>query len=62
MTSSAANRRTSLSAILLGALLLLLLGGAVTVWALNRYPHVYQEAADAPDSPWRVPIWKLRHG
>jgi uncharacterized protein (DUF934 family) len=25
--------------------------------ALTRYPHVYQEAADAA-----VPIWKLRHG
>jgi len=25
--------------------------------ALNRYPHVYQHAADAA-----VPIWKLRHG
>ena len=25
--------------------------------ALNRYPHVYQEAADD-----QVPIWKLRHG
>ena len=25
--------------------------------ALNRYPHVYQEAADD-----LVPIWKLRHG
>ncbi len=25
--------------------------------ALNRYPHVYQDAADD-----RVPIWKLRHG
>ena len=25
--------------------------------ALNRYPHVYQHAADEA-----VPIWKLRHG
>jgi len=25
--------------------------------ALNRYPHVYQQAADDA-----VPIWKLRHG
>lgn len=25
--------------------------------ALNRWPHVYQHAADD-----RVPIWKLRHG
>jgi len=25
--------------------------------ALNRYPYVYQDAADG-----RVPIWKLRHG
>ena len=25
--------------------------------ALTRYPHVYQDAADAA-----VPIWKLRHG
>ena len=25
--------------------------------ALNRYPHVYQHAADGA-----VPIWKLRHG
>ena len=25
--------------------------------ALNRWPHVYQHAADE-----RVPIWKLRHG
>ena len=30
--------------------------------ALARYPHVYQHAADPPDAPWRVPIWKLRHG
>jgi uncharacterized protein (DUF934 family) len=30
--------------------------------ALNRYPHVYQHAADPPDSSWAVPIWKLRHG
>lgn len=29
--------------------------------ALSRYPHVYQDAADAPDSAWAVPIWKLRH-
>ncbi|MCA1660867.1 MAG: DUF934 domain-containing protein [Novosphingobium sp.] len=29
--------------------------------AFNRYPHVYQHAADPPDSPWAVPIWKLRH-
>ena len=38
MTSSAATR-TSLSAILLGAFLLFLLGGAATVWALSRYPQ-----------------------
>ena len=30
--------------------------------ALNRWSHVYQPAADAPDAPWSVPIWKLRHG
>ena len=30
--------------------------------ALARYPHVYQHAADDPESPWAVPIWKLRHG
>jgi uncharacterized protein (DUF934 family) len=30
--------------------------------ALNRYPHVYQHAADPPGSSWAVPIWKLRHG
>lgn len=29
---------------------------------LNRYPYVYQEAADDPSFPWAVPIWKLRHG
>jgi hypothetical protein len=39
MTTSPAYRRTSLSAILLGALLLLLLGGAAAVWALNRFPE-----------------------
>jgi uncharacterized protein (DUF934 family) len=30
--------------------------------ALARYPYVYQHAADPSDSPWAVPIWKLRHG
>lgn len=29
---------------------------------LNRYPYVYQEAADDLGSPWAAPIWKLRHG
>ena len=29
--------------------------------ALNRYPYVYQDAADPPESPWAVPIWRLRH-
>lgn len=29
---------------------------------LERYPYVYQEAADPPGSSWAVPIWKLRHG
>ena len=29
--------------------------------ALNRYPYVYQPAADPPGSSWAVPIWKLRH-
>lgn len=30
---------------------------AVLEAALNRFPHVYQPAADAA-----VPVWKLRHG
>ena len=30
--------------------------------ALTRYPYAYQHAADPADSPWAVPIWKLRHG
>ncbi len=42
MNGSAATGRTSLSAILLGALVLLLLGGAATVWALNRFPQAAQ--------------------
>ena len=29
--------------------------------ALTRYPYVYQDAADPPESPWAVPIWRLRH-
>ena len=29
--------------------------------ALERYPYVYQAAADAPESPLGVPIWRLRH-
>ena len=28
---------------------------------LTRYPYVYQDAADPPESPWAVPIWRLRH-
>jgi hypothetical protein len=48
MTSSAAPRRTSLSAILLGAFLLLLLGGAATVWALSRYPEAARLAGLQP--------------
>lgn len=40
MTSSAANRRTSISAILLGTLLLLILGAAAAIWALSHYPAV----------------------
>ena len=39
MSSMAAPRQTSVSTILLGALLLLLLGGAATVWALSRFPE-----------------------
>lgn len=61
MTSSAANRRTSLSAILLGALLLLILGAAATVWALSHYPAVARLAgleppADALPAPASQPI------
>lgn len=48
MTSSAANRRTSLSAILLGAFLLLALGGAAAVWALIRYPEAARLAGLEP--------------
>lgn len=48
MSSSAANRRTSFSAILLGALFLLLLGGAATVWALSHYPEVARLAGLKP--------------
>ena len=29
--------------------------------ALTRYPFVYQDAADSPDAPGAVPIWRLRH-
>ena len=29
--------------------------------ALTRYPYVYQDAADPPESSWAVPIWRLRH-
>ena len=29
--------------------------------ALTRYPYVYQDAADPPESPGAVPIWRLRH-
>jgi uncharacterized protein (DUF934 family) len=28
---------------------------------LDRYPHVYQHAADPPGSSSAVPIWQLRH-
>ncbi|WP_426266197.1 hypothetical protein [Sphingomonas sp. LHG3443-2] len=48
MTTSSAYRRTSLSAILLGTLLLLLLGGAVAVWALNRFPEAARLAGLQP--------------
>ena len=48
MTSSAVPRRTSLSAILLGALLLLLLGGAAAIWTLNRFPAAAQLAGLSP--------------
>jgi hypothetical protein len=48
MTSSAANRRTSISAILLGVLLCLLLGGAATLWALTRFPRAAQLAGLQP--------------
>ena len=29
--------------------------------ALTRYPYAYQHAADPPESPCAVPIWRLRH-
>lgn len=46
--TSAATRRTSFSAILLGALLLLVLGGAMAVWALARFPQAAQLAGLQP--------------
>lgn len=48
MTSGVARGRTSVSTILLGALLLLLLGGAATVWALSRYPQAARLAGLQP--------------
>lgn len=60
MNGSAANRRTSLSAILLGALLLLLLGGAATVWALNRYPQAAQLAGLQPPADALLPAGQPR--
>jgi hypothetical protein len=48
MTSSVGTRRTSLSAILLGALLFLLLGGGATVWTLSRYPEAARLAGLKP--------------
>ena len=48
MTTNGAPRRTSLSAILLGTLLLLLLGGAAAVWALNRFPEAARLAGLQP--------------
>lgn len=48
MNGSAAPGRTSLSAILLGALVLLLLGGAATLWALTRFPQAAQLAGVQP--------------
>lgn len=48
MTSSAARGGPSLSAILLLALILLILGAAATVWALSRYPEAARLAGLAP--------------
>jgi len=42
--TSEATRQTSISAILLGILLLFLVGAAATVWLLNRFPQVAQLA------------------
>lgn len=48
MSSSAAYQRTGLGPILLGAILLLLIGGAATVWVLNRFPQAAQLAGLQP--------------
>jgi hypothetical protein len=48
MTISAGPRRTSFSAILLGALLLLALGGGAAVWALSRFPEAARLAGLQP--------------
>lgn len=59
MTSSAAPRHTSISAILLGIFLILLLGGAATVWLLNRFPQAAQLAGlQAPADA--VPVQQSR--
>ncbi|GAA3999000.1 hypothetical protein [Sphingomonas humi] len=50
MNGSTAGSRTSISAILLGALLLLLVGGAASVWALSRYPAAARLAGLQPPS------------
>lgn len=48
MTSSAARGGPSLSAVLLIALLLLILGAGTAVWALSRYPEAARLAGLAP--------------
>lgn len=65
MTSSAVPRRTSLSATLLGTLLLLILGAAVAIWALSRFPEMarlagLQPPADALPAAAQVPPSPLR--